>query len=199
MTHLEVITHTTPKPISRSRSCLNNIAVTISVTSAVSPTPTTFIATHLEFIKAQHPALRRQTPRDLRQSVFLLHAQIGVLHSDFVLPAEHVEHERMEVDPYRPVLVRREWRGKRRMEEIHEHGLARPDGAVEVKSLGDVVEGDSGLWAGWHAVEELAELHDQRGARGTDARKKEPQWTVQEGAVRDHTSSGRSTGAAGGG
>jgi hypothetical protein len=113
----------------------------------------------LELVETQHSSLRSETPSDLWQGVLLTLAKLLVPRSDLVLPVEHIEHEAVKVYPGRAELLFVGETGRKgRVEQVHEHGLARADGTVQVEALWYFVQryswrGDSGCLR-----EELAEL-----------------------------------------
>lgn len=129
---MEVITHTTPWLNRLSNSLLRIIASAISVTCAshqhaARSEPRPHARTHLELVKTQDTRLVRQIPRHGANRVAALVAHRGLGGVEALV---HVDHERVEVhaalagDGGREGVV----------EEVHEHGLAGADVAVEVQA-----------------------------------------------------------------
>ena len=69
-------------------------------------------------------------------------------------PFVHVDHEGMEMDA--PLALDVRWDGL--VEEVHEHGLARPDVAVEVQALRSVLRGRGAMFDVFCTPEPAGEL-----------------------------------------
>lgn len=103
---------------------------------------------HLKLVKAQHSPFRRKTLCDFRKGIRAAHPLLLVLLPHPVLTLQDVEHETVEVDPGRAVPFRSKLRGQGGMKQVHQHGLSRPHGAVEVQTLGDFVQGQGRFGSG---------------------------------------------------
>jgi hypothetical protein len=82
-----------------------------------------------EFVEAQHPGFVGQRPRHRRNRVVALgltRLDGGAVSTD---PVVHIGHEVVEMDP--PLAVDR----RQVVKQVHQHGLAAPDRAVDVQSL----------------------------------------------------------------
>ena len=75
-----------------------------------------------------------------------------------MLPLQYLHHEAVKVDPGRTIPVRPELRGQSRVEQVHQHGLPRAYGTVEVQPLRDIIQMNSRVRDRILSAEETAEL-----------------------------------------
>lgn len=103
----------------------------------------------LKLVKAEHVALLSNLSRDIWHSVNV----VSMLHLDAVQPLVHILHEVVEVD----AGFRFHRCGQGLIKQVHQHGLAASDIAVQIQASRKVVGDISNGGFAWALAEERRE------------------------------------------